>query len=123
MLQWALENLVLSAILSVAVCAVCRFRSVGPAARHALWLVVLVKMITPSLVTWPWAFANPLAAVEGCRIVQDIPHTVADASDARHVLHETPMPSEVPPSIELPAEDNPPAYNSPPDSELVPTRK
>ena len=32
-----------------------RLRPLGPAARHALWLVVLVKLVTPPLVRSPWA--------------------------------------------------------------------
>lgn len=38
-----------------------RFLRLGPAARHALWLVVLIKMATPPLVHWPWS--HPWLAV------------------------------------------------------------
>src|SRR5262249_38810532 len=32
----------------------------GPATRHALWLVVLVKLVTPPLLSWPWpVFTRP----------------------------------------------------------------
>src|SRR3954467_7272950 len=33
---------------------------VGPVGRHALWLIVLVKLLTPPLVVWPWAVRAPL---------------------------------------------------------------
>jgi beta-lactamase regulating signal transducer with metallopeptidase domain len=38
----------------------------GPVARHALWLVVLVKFMTPPLIVWPWAVPDPfgLATVD-----------------------------------------------------------
>ena len=27
----------------------------GPRARHALWLVVMIKLVTPPVLSWPWA--------------------------------------------------------------------
>src|SRR5215472_1073151 len=55
MLWWALQDLVITAMLAGVVWVVCRLGRVGPVARHAMWVVVLVKMLTPPLVTWPWA--------------------------------------------------------------------
>ena len=42
MLWWTLQNLVIVTVLAGAVAVVCRLRRLTPAARHALWLVVLV---------------------------------------------------------------------------------
>ena len=32
----------------------------GPVARHALWLIVLIKFLTPPVVEWPWALPDPM---------------------------------------------------------------
>jgi len=59
---WIFQNVVVTAALALVVAMVCRvslFR-IGPVARHALWLVVLVKFVTPPLVVWPWAMPDPL---------------------------------------------------------------
>ena len=55
MLWWLLQNTIVAAVLAVGVLLVCRWRRIGPAGRHLLWLVVLVKLVTPPLVSWPWA--------------------------------------------------------------------
>ena len=54
MLWWALQDLIISAALAGVVWAACRLGRVGPVARHALWLVVLIKLLTPPLIAWPW---------------------------------------------------------------------
>jgi beta-lactamase regulating signal transducer with metallopeptidase domain len=55
MLWWALQDLVITALMAAVLWAVCRLGRVGPVARHAMWVVILVKMLTPPLVTWPWS--------------------------------------------------------------------
>ena len=60
MAWWLLQNVVITAGLALAVAMVCRVTRLGPVARHALWLVVLVKFVTPPLVVWPWAAPDPL---------------------------------------------------------------
>jgi len=57
---WLFQNVVATAALALIVAMVCRFSRIGPVARHALWLVVLVKFVTPPLVVWPWAAPDPL---------------------------------------------------------------
>jgi beta-lactamase regulating signal transducer with metallopeptidase domain len=54
MLWWLLQNTIVAAVLAAGVLLVCRWRRIGPAGRHLLWLVVLVKLVTPPLVSWPW---------------------------------------------------------------------
>jgi beta-lactamase regulating signal transducer with metallopeptidase domain len=69
MLWWLAQNTVMAGVLAglvVLACRVCRFR---PAVRHALWLLVLLKLIAPPLLPWPWPDAEPwrgdvVAAVE-----------------------------------------------------------
>ena len=55
MLGWFLETSLVAAGLAAVAALGGRLRSVGPTARHALWLVVLVRMVTPPLFCWPWA--------------------------------------------------------------------
>jgi len=40
--------------LAALAAAACRSRRLGPEARHALWLVVLIKFAIPPVVAWPW---------------------------------------------------------------------
>jgi len=53
---WLLaQHVFVVAILTVIVSAVCRLARLSAAMQHALWLIVLIKLMTPPLVTWPWA--------------------------------------------------------------------
>lgn len=60
MTWWLFQNLVITAALAAVVAAICRTTRIGPVARHALWVVVLVKFVTPPLIVWPWAAPDPL---------------------------------------------------------------
>src|SRR5262245_3671974 len=60
MLWWLAHNTVTASILALAVLVLCRVWSFRPSIRHALWLVVLLKLIAPPFVAWPW---NPLETV------------------------------------------------------------
>ncbi|HKI20370.1 MAG TPA: M56 family metallopeptidase, partial [Isosphaeraceae bacterium] len=53
-LWWFAETTLVAAALAVVAALAGRLRSIGPTARHALWLVVLVKLMTPPLISWPW---------------------------------------------------------------------
>jgi beta-lactamase regulating signal transducer with metallopeptidase domain len=55
MLLWCAETTIVTAVLAVLALAIGRHRSVSPSVRHAFWLVVLIKFVTPPLVSWPWA--------------------------------------------------------------------
>jgi beta-lactamase regulating signal transducer with metallopeptidase domain len=57
---WIFQNLVVTAALAALVLLLCRVGRIGPVARHALWVLVLVKFVTPPLVVWPWAAPDPL---------------------------------------------------------------
>jgi beta-lactamase regulating signal transducer with metallopeptidase domain len=54
MLWWLAQNLVVAALLAAVVAILCRLAHPGPALRHALWLLVLIKLLTPPVVSWPW---------------------------------------------------------------------
>jgi beta-lactamase regulating signal transducer with metallopeptidase domain len=57
MLWWVVETTLVAAVLAAVAALVPRLRPLGPAARHALWLVVLIKLVTPPLLSWPWPVA------------------------------------------------------------------
>jgi beta-lactamase regulating signal transducer with metallopeptidase domain len=65
MFQWLIVHTVTTASLAVVVLAANRCFRLGPAVRHLLWLVVVVKFLTPPVVYWPWALPmhRPTAAV------------------------------------------------------------
>ena len=50
---WFAETTVVAGLLAVFAAVAGRFRSLGPSARHALWLVVLLKMMTPPIIHAP----------------------------------------------------------------------
>jgi beta-lactamase regulating signal transducer with metallopeptidase domain len=54
MLWWLAQNTLAAGVLAGLAAVVCRFVRLGPAAQHALWLVVLIKLVTPPLPLWPW---------------------------------------------------------------------
>lgn len=71
MAWWVFQNIVITTVLAAAVMLVARAARIGPVARHALWLLVLIKFVTPPLVVWPWAAPDPfgIAALDA-RVVE-----------------------------------------------------
>jgi hypothetical protein len=68
MLEWFLETTIVTTVLAVVATLTYRLWSSTPSIRHVLWLVVLIKLVTPPLVAWPWArhfddLAHPSAPV------------------------------------------------------------
>ncbi len=55
MVGWIVETTLMASGLAVVAALACRLRVVGPATRHVLWLVVLVRLVTPPVFSWPWA--------------------------------------------------------------------
>ncbi len=55
MLAWCVENTLTAAVLTVVVLAGSRFWRRRPALEHALWLLVLVKLLAPPGLSWPWS--------------------------------------------------------------------
>ena len=54
MVQWLIVHSVVAAMLAVVVAAANRCFRLAPAARHLLWLIVLIKLLTPPVLYWPW---------------------------------------------------------------------
>ncbi len=49
MLQWFAETTLVASGLALLAALASRLRPISPTARHLLWLVVLIKMMTPPL--------------------------------------------------------------------------
>ncbi len=49
MIWWLAQNTLLAGLLAVLATLACRFVRLSPATRHALWLVVLLKLVSPPL--------------------------------------------------------------------------
>ncbi len=76
---WIFQNVVITAALAGIVLLLCRVTRLGPVARHALWVLVLVKFVTPPLVVWPWAAPDPLGIAR------------FDATNDEHVISDLPL--------------------------------
>jgi beta-lactamase regulating signal transducer with metallopeptidase domain len=59
-LWWLVETSAVTAVMLPVVAVLCRLFERRPAVQHALWLVVLLKFATPSIVGWPWQVADLL---------------------------------------------------------------
>ncbi|HEX3446732.1 MAG TPA: M56 family metallopeptidase, partial [Isosphaeraceae bacterium] len=72
MLVWFAETSLIAVVLAAVAMVAGRWTRLGPGARHALWLVVMIKLVTPPVVSWPWAvsLASP-------------PHEVAASPEAK----------------------------------------
>ena len=53
--MWVILHTAGTVLLALVVPVLCRCHRLGPAARHALWLLVLLKLLTPPVISWPWA--------------------------------------------------------------------
>src|SRR5436305_965537 len=53
MLIWFAETTLIASILAAVALLGGRWQRIGPVGRHALWLVVLVKLVAPPIVCWP----------------------------------------------------------------------
>jgi beta-lactamase regulating signal transducer with metallopeptidase domain len=95
MLWWATQDLVITTLLAGIVWCVCRAFRVGPVWRHALWMVVLVKLLTPPLVFWPWAVRNPLELSNrpASVVTKSVSRTSAKAPKTAVVRDATPCPA------------------------------
>ena len=90
MLIWFAETTIVAGILALVAVALGKRREIAPSFRHALWLVVLIKFITPPLVSWPWATEWP--ALEWPVAWRQPARPVVDARETRVAA----VPGEVP---------------------------
>jgi beta-lactamase regulating signal transducer with metallopeptidase domain len=82
-LCWVAETTLVAMVLALVALLAARWRRLSPAARHALWVVVLVKLMTPPLVHWPWSRAwlppaeDRVTANAAAPVVAPSPHVPA----------------------------------------------
>ncbi len=55
MLWWFAQTTLIAGGLAVVATLAGRWKRLGPEARHALWLLVLIKLAIPPFVAWPWS--------------------------------------------------------------------
>jgi bla regulator protein blaR1 len=87
-LWWFAETTLVAAGLALVAALAGRLRSIGPTVRHILWLVVLIKLMTPPLISWPWPapWQNlrwPTISLEA--VPSSIPMPVGDFDQPRFV--------------------------------------
>ena len=85
MAWWIFQNVVMTTALAAMVLLIGRTARLGPVARHALWVLVLLKFITPPLVQWPWAAPDPLGLGAPAEVVARGPQLAATAPAAANV--------------------------------------
>ena len=68
---WFAETTLVAAALAALVSLATRVRwlTPGPAARHTLWLLVVLKLMTPPLIVWPWSLPAPVALARAADLV------------------------------------------------------
>lgn len=126
LLSAALSNVVVATVLAVVAAVVGRLCR-RPAVRHALWLLVLLKLITPPLVNLPvpWpaaAAAEDVAPPTREPLVLAEPADVAEAPVLFEPVDVLVMEADEPPAATEPITDNPVAEYSPlPWREIVAT--
>jgi beta-lactamase regulating signal transducer with metallopeptidase domain len=81
MFAWLILHSVIVLALALLVGLVGRWFRLGPAGRHALWLVVLVKFLMPPVVSWPWALPALWPSSAECTREQ-VPVTREEEPDA-----------------------------------------
>ena len=59
MLWWFAETTCVAMVLACAAGLIGRLPRMGPTARHILWVVVLIKLLTPPVVRSPWPVSLP----------------------------------------------------------------
>lgn len=85
-LWWFAETAVITAILIPIVALLARFFRHRPAVQHTLWMVVLIKFLTPTLITSPWSIDISTRAAPAARapvIVEGVPTRPTPTSAAR----------------------------------------
>src|SRR5437660_7663817 len=110
MLWWLAQNTVTAALLACVVALLCRIGCFRPAVRHALWLVVLIKLLTPPVIVWPWALPSVFSTeqclpsrLESLKSADEIP--IATPVQAVAVQLDAPWADRAPPPISEPLSD------------------
>jgi beta-lactamase regulating signal transducer with metallopeptidase domain len=96
MLGWSAQTTVIAMVLAAIAILASRSRRLGPAARHVLWLVVMIKLVAPPVVNWPWSPPKLWVTARPVPIAAPIAHpivnqqTVTAREDREATIDETP---------------------------------
>jgi beta-lactamase regulating signal transducer with metallopeptidase domain len=90
LLGWFAETTLVASALALVAHVVGRLGGPGPAVRHLLWLAVLIKLMTPPLVHWPWS--RPLGPIAWPPRVASPSTQVASPSRTTPTIPATPRP-------------------------------
>lgn len=100
MIQWLILHTVESTALAVVVWLLCGGLRPRPAVRHALWLVVLAKLLTPPLVRWPWALPALLPSPTAVTVA--LPPAAVTAAPVEETPSLAPAPAPAPTVEDVP---------------------
>jgi beta-lactamase regulating signal transducer with metallopeptidase domain len=99
MFWWLAQNTLMAAALAALVALLCRLGRFRPSVRHALWLVVLIKLLMPPGVQWPWPLP-PVGSTSGSMAVvpselHPLAESVLSLGDVPELLlvHEEALPA------------------------------
>ncbi len=106
LLWWLAQNTIIVALLVPPVLLACWMLRHRPAVQHLLWVVVLLKLVTPPVVVWPWSVAELRGAVSDATLHEPSAE-VALAQPSPEVF--APVPLET--AANLPANAVPSAKN------------
>ncbi len=79
-LWWLAQNTVTIGLAVVVVALLCRLTPNRPALHHLLWLIVMLKFLTPPVVVWPWSMET---IADRWRQPDDSPGAIAAAPASR----------------------------------------
>ncbi len=119
MLWWFTQTTLIAGALAAVATLAGRWKRLGPEARHALWLLVLIKLAIPPFVAWPWSIPDVWPAQ-----VEPVAVAVAALAPDPVALPAPPVePVATPPPDALPtpspSPDPPPVMGTPPSPEEV----
>lgn len=101
MAEWLVVHTLSVAALAALCVVLCRLFRPRPAARHALWLVVLLKLLTPPLIFWPESLPLPRFQLEKDAIDPPTVTAEADLPDLNEVRVASPVSTAEPIEAEL----------------------
>jgi beta-lactamase regulating signal transducer with metallopeptidase domain/multidrug resistance efflux pump len=120
MLWWFAQTTLIAGALAVVATLAGRWKRLGPEARHALWLLVLIKLAIPPFIAWPWSVPDswPASArIEPLALATSVPAPVALPEPPIDPV-PIPRPDALPPTLPGP----PTVAGPPPSPEDVPVR-
>jgi beta-lactamase regulating signal transducer with metallopeptidase domain len=125
MLEWLLLHTLTVTLLAGLAYGLPRCRRLSPAAQHLLWLVVLVKLVTPPVLSWPWALPDPRHTPAAPLPQQPVlPSPEPEVDDLVVPLNvemvAAPPAAEIPPQAAALPHDGPPTVPAEPETPRVP---